>query len=280
MNDLLALQTALAHGINHDPVLCLAHAVSWLDPLYDDDHDIDVPESEHDTVQVALHILRGGLPDIYIEALQTIRYGATYGQLDSLICGGIQALGIPLDHLEYIFWGIPLPAYGMTWGDPDLPTDHPEVIPLLACFDVSTAPNTDGITIPQTTYEVADHIADDLLRQEHEGWRQVGWLVKWLFGLSNNSCVDWDQSTMDEMPPFSWDTDDLAFACEIIEEADGIMQDASDGMEWISQHPVMLEILTKNIQKVYKKKGRHNVQYQLEWPHITACDERRTELVA
>jgi hypothetical protein len=32
MNDFFALQTALAHAINDDPVLCLAHAAAWLDP--------------------------------------------------------------------------------------------------------------------------------------------------------------------------------------------------------------------------------------------------------
>lgn len=276
MNDFVVLQTALAHAINADPVLCLAHAVSWLDPLHDDDDDLDMPGSEQDNVLIALHILRKSMPDIYINALQAVRQGATYPQLDQLICRAVQAEGIPLDHLEWMGWGIPLPAYGTTLDDEDFYVNHPDIIPLLDCFDVPIEVDA----IPQMTYTVADTIADDLLKQDNESWRQVGWLIKWLFGLSNNSCVDWDEVMMGVVQPLSWDADDIIFAREIIEEADGIMQDAHNGLEWINQHPVTLEILSLNIRKTYQMKGAEHAQYKFEWPCITGRDERRTELVA
>ena len=122
MNDLLVLQHALAHTINTDPVLCLAHAVAWLDPLHGDLDDMDMPESEDDTVLVALHILRRAFPEIYFDALQAMRQGASYQRLDHLICEAVQAQGIPLDNLEWIGWGIPLPAYGALLDDPDFYT--------------------------------------------------------------------------------------------------------------------------------------------------------------
>jgi len=137
MNDLVVLQQALAHTINADPVLCLAHAVAWLDPLHGELKDIDMPESEHDTVLVALHILRRAFPEIYFDALQAIRQGASYQRLDHLICDAVQAQGIPLDNLEWIGWGIPLPAYGALLDDPDFYTTHPDVIPVLECFGIS-----------------------------------------------------------------------------------------------------------------------------------------------
>nr|WP_281721317.1 hypothetical protein [Nitrosomonas nitrosa] len=280
MNALFVLQQALAQTINADPVLCLAHAVAWLDPLHGDLDDMDMPESEDDTVFVALHILRRAFPDIYFDALQAIRRGATYQQLDHLICEAVQAQGIPLENLEWIGWGIPLPTYGATLDDAEFYTTHPDVLPVLDCFGISPEPNPYNMLIPEVTYKVADIIADDLLKQQENHWRQVAWLIRWLTSSTNNSCVDWDESLMSEVQPLSWDAGDIAFAREIVEEADGIMQDVHAGLEWISQNPTALELLSRNIRKIYQMKGKKNARYRLEWSGVTGRDERRTGLVA
>jgi len=280
MNDLVVLQQALAHTINADPVLCLAHAVAWLDPLHGELKDIDMPESEHDTVLVALHILRRAFPEIYFDALQAIRQGASYQRLDHLICDAVQAQGIPLDNLEWIGWGIPLPAYGALLDDPDFYTTHPDVIPVLECFGISPQPNPYNIVIPDVTYKVADIIADDLLKQPENHWRQVAWLIRWVTSSTNNSCVDWDEEMMSSVQPLSWDADDIAFAREIVEEADGIMADVHAGLTWISQNPTSLEVLSRNVQKIYQTKGQKNARYQLEWSCPTQRDERGTPSVA
>lgn len=274
MNDFFALQNALAHAINADSVLCLAHLAAWLDPLRGDVDDIDMPESEDDTVYVALHILRRAFPDIYFDALQAIRQGASYQQIDHLVCDAIQKHGIPLDNLEWIGWGIPLPAYGVDLQDPNFCTTHPGVLSVLECFGISPEPNPYNIDIPEVTYKVADFIADDLLQQADDHWRQIGWLVRWLFACSGSSCVDLDYESMVEIQPLSWDADDIAFAVEIIEEAEAIMADAMAGLEWINQHPTALEALTHNIRKIYQKKGKKNARHKFEWPRITLCDER------
>jgi hypothetical protein len=280
MNDLVVLQQALAHTINADPVLCLAHAVAWLDPLHGDLDDMDMPESEDDTVLVALHILRRAFPEIYFDALQAMRQGASYQRLDHLICDAVQAQGIPLDNLEWIGWGIPLPAYGALLDDPDFYTTHPDVIPVLECFGISPQPNPYNIVIPDVTYKVADIIADDLLKQPENHWRQVAWLIRWVTSSTNNSCVDWDEEMMSSVQPLSWDADDIAFAREIVEEADGIMVDVHAGLMWISQNPTSLEVLSRNVQKIYQTKGQKNARYQLEWSCPTQRDERGTQSVA
>lgn len=280
MNDLVVLQQVLAHTINADPVLCLAHAVAWLDPLHGELEDMDMPESEHDTVLVALHILRRAFPEIYFDALQAIRQGASYQRLDHLICDAVQAQGIPLDNLEWIGWGIPLPAYGALLDDPDFYTTHPDVIPMLECFGISPQPNPYNIVIPDVTYKVADIIADDLLQQPENHWRQVAWLIRWVTSSTNNSCVDWDEEMMSSVQPLSWDADDITFAREIVEEADGIMADVHAGLTWISQNPTSLEVLSRNVQKIYQTKGQKNARYQLEWSCPTQRDERGTQFVA
>ena len=280
MNDLVVLQQALAHSINADPVLCLAHATAWLDPINGDLDDMDMPESEHDTVRVALHILRRAFPEIYFDALQTMRQGASYQRLDNLICDAVQAQGIPLDNLEWLPWGIPLPAYGVDLHDPDFSTTHPDTIPILECFGISRPPNPYNIDIPDVTYKAADIIADDLLKQIDKHWQQVGWLLKYLTSSTGNSSCDLDHETMSEIQPLSWDADDIAFAREIVEEADGIMVDVHAGLTWISQNPTSLEALSRNVQKIYQMKGQKNARYQLEWSCPTQRDERGTQSVA
>lgn len=280
MNDLFVLQQALSHTINADPVLCLAHAAAWLDPLRGDVDDIDMAESEDDTVYLALHILRRAFPDIYFDALQAIRRGASYQQLDHLICEAVQAQGIPLENLDWIGWGIPLPAYGAVLDDPEFYAAHPDVLPVLECFGISPEPNPYHIDVPEVTYKVADIIGVDLLQQDNDHWRQVGWLLKYLMSSTGNSSCDLDHETMSEIQPLSWDADDIAFASEIIEEADGIMSDVHAGLEWINQNLAVLEVLSRNIRKIYQMKGKKNARYRLEWPCIAGCDERRTGLVA
>jgi hypothetical protein len=280
MNNLFVLQAALAGALNADPVLCLAHAAAWLDPLRGEVDEIDTPESEQDSVLVALQILRRAFPESYFDVLQAIRHNATYQQLEGLICAAVQAQGIPLEHLEWIGWGIPLPAYGATLDDPDFYTTHPDVLPVLACFGISPEPNPYDIHIPDIAYKVADFIAEDLLQQAEDHWRQVGWLLKWLFSSSGNSSVDYDHETLSEFQPLSWDREDIAFAREIIQEADTIMQDATAGLEWISQNPTAIEILSRNIRKIYLMKGKNHARYRIEWSGVAECDERTTAPVA
>lgn len=270
MTDLFVLQTALAGAMNTDSVLCLAHAVAWLDPLRGNPDDMDMPESEDDMVFVALHILRRAFPDIYFDALQAIRHGASYQQLDHLICEAVQAQGIPLENLEWIGWGIPLPAYGAVLDDPDFYTAHPDVLPVLDCFGISPQPNPYNIDILEVTYKVAERIANDLLKRE-DAWRQVGWLLHWLFSQTGNSSVDWGYEAMAEVQPLSWEAQDIAFAREIIEEADGIMADALAGLAFISRQPDLMTALQNNVRRMYRaierQKGKRNEpKVRLKWP--------------
>ncbi len=281
MTDFFTLQNALAAAINADPVLRLAHLAAWLDPLWsDDEDDWDMPQDDDGTLTIALRILRRAFPDIYFEALLAIRGGATYQRLDHLICDAVQLQGIPLENLEWLPFGIPLPAYGASLEDPDFYQTHPDTIPVLACFGISPDPNPYNIDIPDVDYKAAAIIADDLAKHPVEGWRQIAWLLRWLFSQSGNSSVDWDYEMMAEVQPLSWEPEDIEFARDIIEEADGIMADVAAALQWISQHPVVLDSLTHNIRKVYQKKGKENARYQFEWQCPAQHDERATQSVA
>lgn len=74
-----------------------------------DTHDADVYD-DSDGLGLALFIMRSALPDIYADAVERIRSGASEKALDRFICGEISRRGIPLDNLELLGYGIPLTA--------------------------------------------------------------------------------------------------------------------------------------------------------------------------
>ena len=123
--ELLQTYQFLAAGLRLDPCLCLANAVAWLDPLWGEEVEYD----EADALYFGLHVVRRAFPDIYADAVEAMRHGATAIQLDQIICGGISAYGIPLENVEWLGWGIPLPGYGARLEDPDFYEQHPEVVP-------------------------------------------------------------------------------------------------------------------------------------------------------
>jgi hypothetical protein len=90
--------------------------------------------------------------------------------------------------------------------------------------------------------------------------------------------VDFDLEMMESMQPLSWDADDIAFAREIIEEADGIMQDVHAGLEWINQNPAAPEVLQHNVRRIYKalahqKDKQREPRVRLKWPAINPMQE-------
>lgn len=283
MNNLLQTYTMLAAGLRSDPQFCLASAVTWLDPLWqDDDEDWDVPHDEDGTLAIALRVTRMAFPDIYVQAVEAIRQGASYAELDRLICNAIAERGIPLENLEWIGFGVPMPAYGVELHDADFYTTHPDIIPILACFGISPAYH---MTIPDCVYTAGRYIAADLEKHPDERYRQISWLMQWLWSASGNSSIDLSYEELCEFQPLSWEKDELAFAIDIIEEAEGIMSDVLAGLEFLSSQPDLLTALERNIQRIYKAldklKGKKDEPHiRLAWPCLTDGIERRTELIA
>ena len=225
-SELLQTYQFLAAGLRLDPCLCLANAVAWLDPLWGEEVEYD----EADALYFGLHVVRRAFPDIYADAVEAMRHGATAIQLDQIICGGISAYGIPLENVEWLGWGIPLPGYGARLEDPDFYEQHPDVVPVLALFGIHPETDERLVDVPAEAFAIAKVIADSLEAQADERWKQVGWLLRWLFSCSGNSSVDYDDEALSEFQPLAWDQEDIAFAIDIIEEADGIMQDVNAGL--------------------------------------------------
>jgi hypothetical protein len=269
MNELLDTFGLLAAAMLEDPLLCLANAVCWLDPLWEFADD-DMYE-EGDGVGMALGITRSAFPDIYAGAVERIRSGASEKELDTFICGEISQRGIPLDNLEFLGYGIPLTACGIELSDPDLYAARPDLLPLVDLFGIRPEPGHYNVEVPDAAYTAGRMIADSLVRQPNERLQQVGWAVAWLFSCSGNSLIDYDDESLAEIPPLSWEEDDLAFAIELIEETDEMMQDVTAGLKLLEENPTLFAALEANVQRAYKAiakmKGKNDEpRIRLEWP--------------
>jgi hypothetical protein len=126
---------------------------------------------------------------VYAQAVEAVRRGASYLELDHLICAAITARGISVEGLEWIGFGIPMPAYGVVLDDLDCYTEHPDTIPVLACFGISPQPNPYQIDVPDCAYTAGRLIAADLQQHADARYRQIAWLLHWLFSCSGNSVI-------------------------------------------------------------------------------------------
>jgi hypothetical protein len=283
MTTFLSYQSALAAAVDADPVLRLAHAAAWLDPLRGilDDDDIEATAYGEDpdaAVTMALHVTRRNFPEIYIDTLDALRTGQSYNAIDTLVCTAFNEKGIPLDSLEWLGWGIPLPAYGVELDDPEFWSLHPDATPVLACFGISPEPNPYQIEVPDVAYRAAQRVETSLREQSDPTWQQVAELIGWIFGLCNNTVVSASPEIIADYQPLSWDPDDVEFAIEMIAEADDIMADALTALQVLNEHPTALQTLQTNVQKLYQQKGiNSNDRPQLTWTRFSECDERAAE---
>ncbi|MAU12429.1 MAG: hypothetical protein CL607_21575 [Anaerolineaceae bacterium] len=260
ITDFHSLYQLLTAAALDDPVLRLAYTVTWLDPLRVEQEgtleDYDMAEDYYDgqgnDLEAALHITRDCFPDLYVEAVDNLRDGQSEEQVEEQIREGISEAGIPMEIAEFegaYAFGIPLPAYGAEPENPEFYATHPDVMPILVCFGVS--PTTDGyhIDIPDEVYTAGRYIAHHLAEHPDDRYRQISWLMQWLFACSGNSIVDFNYEVMCEMQPLPWEKDDVEFAIAMIAEADEIMVDVFAGLEMLASQPDLLKALQFNIHR-------------------------------
>lgn len=277
MNLLTEMYDQLAVSLTADPLLLLASAVAAFDPFWADFGDGEI-DYETDPLMIALQVTRSGFPDIYAEAVERLRAGAPYAEVDRLLCKAISAKGIPLDDLETIGWGVPLVAVGVNLEDSEFYAVHTDVLAALVPFGIDLPEaETYSIDLPECIYKVGCAIATSLHEQTDVALRQVGLLYGWLFGCTGNSLVDYTDEMLAEIQPLSWSPDDIAFAIEMIEEADGMMRDVQMGLDLLKTTPDLMAALERNIAHLYRevKKGKLDERtIGLEWTGADSCADR------
>jgi hypothetical protein len=247
----------LMASLQTDPLFKIAHAVSFFDPLW-----CDGDFYEEDTFATALHICRRTFPDLYVEVLQALRKGRDDAYVEHIICDGITAFGIPLDHIEYMGWGIPLPAYGVELDDPDLMHNYPELAPVLACFGMEQGDVDDEGHLET----LCPYLVPSLEKAEGD-WGNVRLLLLWLINQTGCTLTDVSYEILCEFEPLQWDVD-LEVAVAFIQEADEIMKQVNDALQFLQTHPTALQTLSDNVERLQaalKKGEKYAHRYRLQW---------------
>lgn len=283
MTNLLQAQHLLVLGMNADPLLCLANAVAWLDPFWDEFADEDDYGEDGDTLSLALRVVRDSFPDIYVQVIERLRSGSSWDEIERLVCGEIEKLGIPLENLEFMPYGIPMRAYGVTLEDPEFYQSHADVVPVVQAFGIDPTAHPYQVDVANCAHIAGQSIAASLEDHPDEGYRNLSWLMQWLFACSGNSTIDFDYETMCEFQPLSWERENIDFAAAIIHEADEIIGHALSGLKFLQTHPDVLTALHDNVRRIYKaigkrpKEKRHdNPRVRCVWPSVGSGVDRTT----
>jgi hypothetical protein len=280
MNTLVTMYQGMAMALTHEPQLLLASTVAAFDPFW---NVFDTDDIDYDTepLYIALQMTRSVFPDIYAEAIEALRSGATSLDMDHLICKSISAKGIPLDDLETIGWGIPLVGVGVELDDPSFYAAFPEVLPILALFGIVLPDGEDySLNLPEPIYRVGREIAASLYEHPDPVLRQVSWAIAWLFSCTGNSLVDCTDEMLSELHPLSWSSEDIELAIEMIKETNEIMRDVQAGLETLNTSGELRVAIERNVTKLYRqqvKKGKWDGRHiRLDWSSVSSGSERAT----
>ncbi len=278
MNELLKTNQFLISQMRRDPLLALAQTVAFFDPLGVLEEDPILPGDEDGTLEITLGIMRSTFPDIYFEALSALRQGADYMRINHLICDRMEERGLPVESIEFLGFGIPLPAYGTELEATEFYAAHPGVLPVAKLFGVEPGEGY-YVEVSGAAYTAGQMLYLNLREHTKPEYRKVGYLLGWLFNATGNSVADLDYETMGSFQPLGWSPEEFEFAVEILEEADTIMADVVAGLEIVQSNPRLMRALEDNIKRIYQaiEKGKINdhtdlrqVKLRLEWPDIGA----------
>lgn len=257
-NDLRGLPDFLAHHLHADPLFCLANTVVWLDPLW-------AADEEGDEFGIALLTLRRVFPALYAQAIEMLRDHQSVSTIETMICTELNRIGLPVDELVYLAYGIPLPAYGVDLTELGFYEEHPDLLPLLALFGIT--PDT---LIPEQAYPIGQTLGDVLCNHPDSRYQQVGWLLLWLFAWTGNSIMDLTYEFMAEYEMLSWTAEEVTFAFDMIRQADELMGHVTTAQTLLLNQPALLNTLAQNIRRMEAalKKGQKHDTCRLEWPPL------------
>jgi len=247
MNKLLALLHDLLRQLSAHPQTQLALLCAQLDPFP------DCPDNADDEPLLYLIAqLRDYVPKIYAEAVALWYEQNNLAQLETALCRHLQALGLPIEQPEDALYGVPMPAWGIPWECEDWSEDHPDWLAIMALFGVD--PLEDEL---DEARKLAQLVFLTLEGHANPQIQQIGCAVGFLFSTTGNSTVDFSPEDMSELVPLDWS--DLAFALEIIEEAQTIMAQARAGLEHLQDTSVQkwLSHVITLTERALREKGSY-----------------------
>ncbi|MEP7288619.1 MAG: hypothetical protein ABI947_22935 [Chloroflexota bacterium] len=258
MNDLLQTQAMLTALLQTNTALSLALAAAWLDPaLLADDED------EDDECAYTLAICRRCFPDVYASAVHHLRSGVSRSEVDRVFCEGIgRYLVVDVQDIQQFQYGVPWEALGIDLYDQEAFQEaSPRLAVVAAWF---------GVTAEDSTIEQARRVAEALIKSlepygETGIHSDVASLLRWLFGLSGNTLVDFTDEELYEsgIEPVPWECDDIAFINDVQQEAYMMVDAATRALTLLETNADWREYFQQNT-KLTRRNPKHAAR--LDWP--------------
>lgn len=253
------LPAFLMSNLLTDPRTALAAATAWLDPIPSDDPD-DLYEFTEEAFNLitAAQICRRCLPAVYAQLTALLRQNQAYDDIEIALCHAVNTYlhpSAPLESIEQMRFGIPFTAWGFDWNEEERDHHDERIGQLLECFG-------DPDNEPFLGYHnlIARALANSLEAQNKPNFTHLAWLLRWLFGASGSTAVDYTLEEISEggfdLP--DWSPQNIEFFNELHTEAIEIIDDAHQAIELLA--PDLLKQITKNIQSIKREIKRRNIQ--------------------
>jgi hypothetical protein len=274
MNPLLQAQSCLVTALLADPVTALASAAAWLDPmgLSDMDSDRYYAGDEDNDLEYALSVCRVCFRDVYADVVQRLWRGEGYVALNRAICDGANRYLIAeLNDVEEFKFGVPFEALGVDVDEyfGELAEMAPRLVPIAAWFGISDKGNADHAR------EVATRLIANLEPYGEDcPHADLANLLRWLFGMSGNTLVDYTQDMLWDagIETAPWTPDDIQHMNGVQEEANEMVASALRALELLEQDNVWAEALQHNIRLITGRKAKRD-RTTLQWPQYARCDD-------
>lgn len=265
----LAATSWLADAMLEHPRLAIGRAQIWLLT------DVMASNGENEAVEYPVQCgmyayFQICTPEERMAIMRAFWSGADEWQLYARLLEGLNAYLVePLTELEEVNWGPPVHslAYGDdVFGMMEAMVAGQEIINMTGI----ELPNAPGSEEKNTGLRVIRRLVESLDTEDRESAHfEVGSALSWLYSISGNSVIDFDEEALQEIRGFSsqymdWSKETIAYLNEMNLEAREIFDAAQIGMELLLTDEAWREALLTNLRMARKGK-----KHELRWPDTT-----------
>lgn len=245
------------------PTTALACLAAWLDPLPVLNLTPDPASGDTDELLLfGLDVCRTCFPEVYAQAVQQVRHGSPYRDIERVICHGMRPyLEVAPDSLDSLSQGVPFQPMGITYG-PEFEAQYPDLVPILTWLGAD----------PDEGLEDVRHVMDCLITSlstvaEDETAQDILWLLHWLYGSSGNTAVDYSEDAFWEsgIQYEDWTPDHVAFMNGLHREAGDILDRALRGATTLRTDTAWQRAFRRNAQ-ILKGPPHDRRSPRLRWP--------------
>lgn len=297
--DLVDATTNTVQALAQDPVMGLAVATAWLNPLHMEQADQDEyelagfyggwdAEDAAGVFRLALSIARDCFPKLYADLIKGMVCGWSYRDLSKTFCEGVKKRypHIPLSTMYDITQGIPMEFMGMGWltTEPEMP--FPELVEIVQkLFWAQEYEPEDHEVLHDAGWPIAKALVRSLVAQDRQPYADLALLFLYLFEATGDTLIDMTYEDYAESGyDWMWWTPNNLVDMNWAYINQGVVRDASDrALILLETDEEIAEALRANIEIIRSATSagvdayeRKDINDSLQWPNRvrTKCAAR------